>query len=291
MATTSGACPTAKHPGASLTITNSGDSSLPWPGGSGACEAAKSSPGGANCARSWDSQKYLGCGGVWAAARRISRWRKPPRCHSPQCHSPWCPSPWGGPGRPGRWGVNHSLCCRGGDGCCVQVRVGCLSCSFPLFESIFLRHWLLRLLRGFWITQGSFYLWVLYWFYFIHSIMGHHTCCVFATPGMYGTSLWWCWGSINLSSWLKVSWAYTHTRLLRPSTNFRPFLQCILHSSCIVDNDRQDPYLLLRIFIPKEVHLRQLATLPYQTTPSWTPSSSTPKQYNYLKRTEHVDRV
>ena len=31
-----------------------------------------------------------------------------------------------------------------------------------------------------------------------------------------------------------------HTRLLRPSTNLRPFLQCILPSSRVVDNARED---------------------------------------------------
>jgi len=46
-----------------------------------------------------------------------------------------------------------------------------------------------------------------------------------------------------------------HTRLLRPSTNIRPFLQCILHSSRVVDNAREDPFLLPQIFMPKEVHL------------------------------------
>jgi hypothetical protein len=51
-----------------------------------------------------------------------------------------------------------------------------------------------------------------------------------------------------------------HTRLLRPSINFRPFLQCILHSSRVVDNAREDPFPLPRIFMPKEFHLRQLAT-------------------------------
>jgi len=36
----------------------------------------------------------------------------------------------------------------------------------------------------------------------------------------------------------------SHTRLLRPGTNLRPFLQCILHSSCVVDNARDDPFPL-----------------------------------------------
>jgi hypothetical protein len=42
-----------------------------------------------------------------------------------------------------------------------------------------------------------------------------------------------------------------HTRLLRPSTNFRPLLQCIHHSSRVDDNAREDPILLPRIFMPK----------------------------------------
>jgi len=39
--------------------------------------------------------------------------------------------------------------------------------------------------------------------------MGHRACSVFAAPGVLGTSRRWCWGSINLSTWHKVSWAYT----------------------------------------------------------------------------------
>ena len=35
-----------------------------------------------------------------------------------------------------------------------------------------------------------------------------------------------------------------HTRLLKPSTNFRAFLQHILHSSRVVDNAREDPFPL-----------------------------------------------
>jgi len=35
-----------------------------------------------------------------------------------------------------------------------------------------------------------------------------------------------------------------HTRLLRPSTNFGHFLQCILHSLPVVDNAKEDPFLL-----------------------------------------------
>ena len=51
-----------------------------------------------------------------------------------------------------------------------------------------------------------------------------------------------------------------HTRLLRPSTNFGPFLHRILHFSHVIDNAREDPFLLPRLFMLKEVHLRQLAT-------------------------------
>jgi len=46
-----------------------------------------------------------------------------------------------------------------------------------------------------------------------------------------------------------------HTRLLRPSTNFRPFLRCILHSSLVAENAREDPFLFPRIFMLKEGHL------------------------------------
>ena len=51
-----------------------------------------------------------------------------------------------------------------------------------------------------------------------------------------------------------------HTSLLRPSTNFCLFLHCIFHSSSVINNCREDPLLLPRIFMPKDVHLRQLVT-------------------------------
>ena len=51
-----------------------------------------------------------------------------------------------------------------------------------------------------------------------------------------------------------------NTRLLRPGTNFRPFLQCILRSSRDFDNARENPFQLPQIFMPKEGYLRQLAT-------------------------------
>jgi hypothetical protein len=51
-----------------------------------------------------------------------------------------------------------------------------------------------------------------------------------------------------------------HSRLLSPSTNFCPILQCILHYTHVINNAREVPVLLHRIFMPKEVHLRQLVT-------------------------------
>jgi hypothetical protein len=35
----------------------------------------------------------------------------------------------------------------------------------------------------------------------------------------------------------------------------------------VVDNAREDPFPLPRIFMPKELHLRQLATKTYKITP------------------------
>jgi hypothetical protein len=67
---------------------------------------------------------------------------------------------------------------------------------------------------------------------------------------------------------LAASIVSIHTRLLRPSTKFHPLLQCILHTSHGVDTAREDSFSLPRIFILKEVHLRQLATSTYQITPS-----------------------
>jgi len=110
----------------------------------GASDAAKTSPRGANSARSWGSRKHLGCRCGAAATRRIGRWRRSPRwpspgcpsprcpsprcpsprcpsprCPSPRCSSPRCPSPrypspWGTPGWLGRRGVYQSSTCRGG---------------------------------------------------------------------------------------------------------------------------------------------------------------------------------
>jgi len=78
---------------------------------------------------------------------------------------------------------------------------------------------------------------------------------------------------LNKSLKLAESIVSLHTWLLRPSTKFRAFLHCILQYSRVVDNARDDPFLLPRLFMPKEVHLRQLATYTYQITPSWAPAS------------------
>jgi hypothetical protein len=51
-----------------------------------------------------------------------------------------------------------------------------------------------------------------------------------------------------------------HTRLHTPSTDFRRFLQFRHHSLHVVDNAREDPFPFPRIFMLREVHLRQLAT-------------------------------
>jgi len=51
-----------------------------------------------------------------------------------------------------------------------------------------------------------------------------------------------------------------HTRLLRPSTNVRPFLLYKLHSLRHFDIARDDAFLLPWMFKPKDVHLRRLAT-------------------------------
>jgi hypothetical protein len=63
---------------------------------------------------------------------------------------------------------------------------------------------------------------------------------------------------LNKSLKLAETIVSINTRLLRPNTNYRPVLQCILNSSCVVNNAREDPFPLTRIFLPKEVHLRQL---------------------------------
>ena len=92
----------------------------------GAFDSAKTSPGGANRARSWGSRHHLGCGCGSAVAVGIGRWRKSHQCHCPQCCSPWCT-----PGLLSGQRVNQSSRCRGGDDNWVVVWVRFLSCSFP----------------------------------------------------------------------------------------------------------------------------------------------------------------
>ena len=66
--------------------------------------------------------------------------------------------------------------------------------------------------------------------------------------------------TLNISLKLAESIVSLPTWQLRPSTNFRPFLQCILHSLRVIKNAREDPFPLPRIFMAKEVHLGLLAT-------------------------------
>ena len=65
---------------------------------------------------------------------------------------------------------------------------------------------------------------------------------------------------VNESLKLAESIVSLHTTLFMPSTNFGPFVHWILHSLRVNDNVRKDPFPLPRIFMTKEVHLRQLAT-------------------------------
>ena len=65
---------------------------------------------------------------------------------------------------------------------------------------------------------------------------------------------------LNESLKLAESIVSLHTKLLRPCTNFHPFLQCVLHSSRVVDNSSEDQFLLPQIFMPNHIHLSQLAT-------------------------------
>jgi len=128
MATTSGACLTATNPRATLTTMNYGDSSPLWAVVFGVCDDTKTLPDSANSARSFGSRKHLGCGCGSAAALRIGWWR-----HSPQSPTPRYPSCTGAPRWLGRQGINQWLQYREGNCCCVRVRVGFLSCSFPFF--------------------------------------------------------------------------------------------------------------------------------------------------------------
>jgi len=59
--------------------------------------------------------------------------------------------------------------------------------------------------------------------------MGHCTCSVFATPGVEGTSLWWCGGSMNLSSIVSLyphHSAQAQHQLSSLSTVNTPLLAC-----------------------------------------------------------------
>jgi len=90
---------------------------------------------------------------------------------------------------------------------------------------------------------------------------------------------------LNISLTLAEGLVSIQGMLLRPSTNFRPFQQCILHASCVIDSARGDPFPLPQTIMLKEICPRQLATEPYQIGPSWTPSSCAPEESDYSQRT------
>jgi len=75
-----------------------------------------------------------------------------------------------------------------GSGSCL-VRFLC-SNVFVTGIDYYTRHEVFGSLKVYFIYR--FVLVLFHWFYFIHSIMGHRACSVFATPGMYGTFLGWC---------------------------------------------------------------------------------------------------
>jgi len=76
---------------------------------------------------------------------------------------------------------------------------------------------------------------------------------------------------------------HTHQAALA-QRNVCTFLQCILHSSQVVDNAREDLFPFPQVFMLKEVHLRQLATYTYQITTSWIPSSCAPERSDHSLR-------
>ena len=154
--------------------------------------------------------------------------------------------------------MNYSLRCREVDGCCVQFMVGFLS---VLFVSCVL----LYLCQAFIITHVARFLHRLRFILFICFVLDLFLL-VLVYSLYYGTSLkqHFCnsWRARNLLVMMLMvnklgeSIVSLHTRLLRPSTNFGPFLHRILHSSRVVDNAREDPFPLTLIFITKEIPLR-----------------------------------
>jgi len=174
-----------------------------------------------------------------------------PQCPSPQCHSPWGISPLCKPGWLGTGELNQSLRCRRGDGCCVRARVRFFSRSVPLFAYIYLRHWLLHLQGGFLDRSGfiSFLGFVLVLFYALYYGTSHMKCFCnsWRVKNLLGMAL-----RFNKPLKLAESIVSLHTWLLRPSTNFRPCLQCILCSSRVINNTREDSFPLPWIFLLKK---------------------------------------
>jgi len=131
--------PNRHNPSDLPTPMNSGDKSPMWGGVNVACDITKTSPGGANSARSWGSKKHIGCGPRSYAAQQIGRWGQSLRWPSPRCPSPQCPSPRGAPRWLNRRQLNQSSGYRGRNWYCVRVRVRLLWCLFSLLEYIYPR--------------------------------------------------------------------------------------------------------------------------------------------------------
>jgi len=172
MATTAREFHTPENRGASPITTHSTDSSPQWAARFGACDGAKTSPGGASSEGRWGSQQHSRCQCRSAATQQIDKWQQSAWYRWLQGEHRWL----------SRCGVNQSSHCRGGDKFCIWDSIGFVSDLFPLFKCISHRHWLSQALREFWISQGLFYVWGLYWFYNIHSMFEHYSCSIFASP-------------------------------------------------------------------------------------------------------------
>jgi len=132
------------NPGCFPTTTNSSDSFIQCAAVCVTCVTAKSWPSSPKIAKSWGTQKHLGCWCGSAAAWQFCRcWTSP---HSP---SPRCPSPRGVPRELSRREDNQCSQYIGRDGCCVWVTVWFMSCGFSLLYSIYPRHWLRHVWRCF----------------------------------------------------------------------------------------------------------------------------------------------
>jgi len=199
MATTSGNCRTATNLGASSKTTHSGDSSPHWSRAFRACDCAKTSPGGANSVRSWGIRKHQWCGCGIAAARESAGGDSVPNVPLPNVPLPDVPPTVVHPDSSvGKEWASYRV---EEEALVIVLRLGSGSCLVRFLRSnlvdsdidYYTCYEVFGLLRVHFIC--GFYIGFL-----IHSIMGHRACSVVATSGVSGTSLWWCWGSINQSS-------------------------------------------------------------------------------------------